>query len=235
MIGIKTTTAPVSLPLVCDPTMRAANPVAADGTDPLELFNETGSATELVIPAEASIAVLRPLTRILLDEAQEAARPPKKADMALFNRLVADIRARVEASKCEPGLNEQQARDAAARAVDDASSDEDQAAIRRVNAYGLRLAIEQVRRALVSLSDVPDIKRSAAGFPVEELLTDLNGETVVRELARRVGQVSTLGKPGPQSSASGSGVTTPGRASSAAAMTQGATDCLGPTSTSTVG
>jgi hypothetical protein len=66
------------------------------------------------------------------------------------------------------------------------------------------------RRSLVSLSDLPDLKRGAAGYPIEKLGMVESYAALVAEVATHASRLGTLGKSHPPSCGGPSAPTSPG-------------------------
>lgn len=218
---VKTSTvAPVAFPLACDPAVMAANPRPADRRDPwaLAIYRETGDVAhpraQLVVPPDACVATVRPLSPLERERAEAAAGERSVSDAAVWAEVA-------EVTRDHAAAGATGAADRALAAV----SPEKRAAYRRHEGWMARHAQELTRAGLVSLSDLPHVTRGPTGYPVEALQAmddpapgsdlrwppGLDSATVMFEVGQMVARVSTLGKaPRPSSdSPSGSPTTTP--------------------------
>jgi len=210
----------VTLPLACDPSVVAANPRPEDSAArwPLALYLQTGDprhpAGPLVVPPDACHVTLRPLSKREMLAAHAAAGERPEADAVVWADTVEQMAAARDAGKA-----------AAAERVLASLTPEQRAAYKRHDELQVRIATELARAGLVKISDLPDLKRGARGYPVEDLQAldepaqgsdlgwppGLDSFQVLFEVAQHITRISTLGKAlGPSSaSESGSPTTTP--------------------------
>jgi hypothetical protein len=134
------TTAERTLPLPIDPALIAANPVADDGSSALALFVRSGDASRLVVPSDAVMMTMRPLSR---PELHDAARMAGEQDAG-----GADALRRLEGGET--------------------LTDADLGAAARHTAWASRWLSEVARRALVRIDLIPAAARRGA-YPVEQL------------------------------------------------------------------
>ena len=135
------TTAERTLPLPIDPALVASNPVADDGSSALALYARSGDASRLVVPSDAVMMTLRPLSRPELHDAARMAGEQDAGGAGALHRL------------------------------DDGQpmTDADLAAAARHTAWASRWLSEVARRALVRIDLIPAVARRGA-YPVEQLV-----------------------------------------------------------------
>lgn len=104
----------ITVPLVCDPAVQAANPPRADGSSPTIRYLVTGDPEGLVIPEGASHATIRALTRDELRQTEAAiGRRYSDRGRRVYSRVVDEMDRRARGADTA----EVQRRDASVDAV----------------------------------------------------------------------------------------------------------------------
>lgn len=202
----------VEIVVACDPAVRAANPIGADGADPLERYAETLDLDSIVVPPDATRITLRVLReRDFNLGPKRAGRLPLRGQMLALRR---DRSMRGLARTSTASIDDLV--DASVAFVE-GLSDADYEALTAFEAWTARTHVEAARLGVVSISDWPDLAPSGAGYPIEDVLEDveragISPATFAEQIAHAVGGLCTLGKALRRSSTSPSGDTTSGRA-----------------------
>ena len=205
---------PVDIVVPCDPAVRAANPIGADGEDPLERYAETLDLDTIVVPPDATRITIR-----VLREAETRLAQKRTGRMPERGRLIAVRQGHAVAEAYRlAAAGHAEASDAAIEAgvaYTESLSDADHAAHGAYEAWIARSHIEAARLGVLSISDWPDLAPGPDGYPIERVLDEvelggISAATFVSQIASAIDGVSTLGKARRRSSTTPSGATTSG-------------------------
>lgn len=146
----------ITVPLVCDPTVQAANPPRPDGVSPTMRYVVTGDPEGLVVPEGASHATIRALTRDELRQAESAiGRRHSDRGRRVYSRVIDEL--------------DRRARGADTAEVEQRESVHAATATWFADATGLSDVVRDgIRRALAAEREAIDAAVSAAVGPATE-------------------------------------------------------------------